>query len=134
LIQRLPATLALEGEKTMLTTILKKIMSPLLALTLAFGAVATSYEPAEAGHRGRNIGVGVAAGIIGLGILGAAANAGRHRSHHDHGQVDYDDEGPECYKGPKECGWTNRRCFENSWGETVCRGGRWTCWRDTICE
>ncbi len=115
----------------MYTAIFKKMLSPLLALTLAFGAVAASYEPAEAGRRGRNIGIGVAAGIIGLGILGAAANAGHHRSHRGH--VEYD-EGPECYKGPKECGWTNRRCFENSWGETVCRGGRWTCWRDTICE
>ncbi len=111
---------------------LKKIMAPVLATMMAFTAVAASYEPAEAGnrHRGRGVAVGVAAGIIGLGILGAAANAGRHRS-----DVEYDDyDDRECYRGPEQCGWTNRRCFENSWGERVCRGGRWTCWRDTVCE
>ncbi|MDX2306615.1 MAG: hypothetical protein NW216_00070 [Hyphomicrobium sp.] len=105
---------------------LKKLMAPLLVLTLAFGAVATSYQPAEAGRGGR-IAAGVAAGIIGLGILGAYAHA---RDRHDH----YREYEPACYKGPKECGWVGRRCFENSWGDTVCRGGRWTCWRDTICD
>ena len=32
------------------------------------------------------------------------------------------------------CGWVNRRCFENSWGDSVCRGGRYTCWRPTYCD
>lgn len=112
----------------MLKTLLKMIMSPLLVLTLALGSVATTYEPAEARRRG--LGVGIAAGIIGLGVLGAYAH-GRDR-HDNRYRSDYDDQ--ECYKGPEECGWVNRRCFENSWGERVCRGGRWTCWRDTICE
>jgi hypothetical protein len=105
---------------------LKKFISPLLALILAFGAVATASQDAEA--HGRNVGVGIAAGIIGLGVLGAYAHA-RDREY-------YSSYGParECYKGPEQCGWVNRRCFENSWGDTVCRGGRWTCWRDTICD
>lgn len=101
---------------------LKKIMSSLVAVMLAFGAVmAASSAPAEAG-RGSRVAVGVAAGIIGLGVLGAYARA---RDRH------YDE---VCYKGPRECGWVDRRCFHNRYGETVCRGGRWTCWRDTYCD
>jgi len=105
---------------------MKKLMASLLAVTLAFGAVMTaSTTSAEAGRGGR-VAAGIAAGIIGLGVLGAVANA-RERRHYR-----YDEE--VCYKGPRECGWTGRRCFENRYGEEVCRGGRWTCWRDTICE
>jgi hypothetical protein len=109
----------------MLTTMTRKIMYPLMALLLAFGTVtATTTHPAEAGRGGR-IAAGVAAGIIGLGILGAYAHA-RDRHYRGYDEV--------CYKGPKECGWVGRRCFENRWGEVVCRGGRWTCWRDTYCD
>ncbi len=70
---------------------------------------------------------GIAAGIIGLGVAGAIADDRHHRRHYyrSHGG---------CYPGPEQCGWTNRRCFENSWGDTVCRGGRYTCWRPTYCD
>ena len=68
----------------------------------------------------------IAAGIIGLGVLGAYANARDRRYYRDDDEV--------CYRGPRECGWVGRRCFENRWGETICRGGRWTCWRDTHCD
>ncbi len=108
---------------------LKKIMSPLLAVVLAFGAVtAATTQSAEAGRGGR-VAAGVAAGIIGLGVLGAYAHARDHRYHSRY--RDYDE---VCHKGPRECGWVGRKCFENRWGETVCRGGRWTCWRDTYCD
>ncbi len=110
----------------MFATTMKKIMYPMMAILLAFGTVAaTTAQPAEAGRGGR-VAAGIAAGIIGLGVLGAYAHA-RDR-HHYRG---YDE---VCYKGPKECGWVGRRCFENRWGETICRGGRWTCWRDTYCD
>lgn len=106
---------------------LKMIMTPMLALTLAFGTLATSYEPAEAGRRGARVAAGVAGAIIGLGVLGAYAHA-RDREYR------YRDYEPACYKGPRECGWVGRKCFENRYGEEVCRGGRWTCWRDTYCD
>ncbi len=87
---------------------LKKLMASLLAITLAFGAVmTTNTAPAEAGRGGR-VAAGIAAGIIGLGVLGAYAHA-RDR-HYDRGYRAYDE---VCYKGPKECGWVGRRCFEN---------------------
>lgn len=100
---------------------LKKIGSCLVALTLAVGVVASSIQPAEAGHRG-NFAAGVAAGVIGLGVLGAYAHA-REREYY-----------PRCHLGPEECGWRGRHCFENRYGEHVCRGGRYTCWRREYCD
>ena len=104
---------------------IKKFTHALMALTLLAGFTATSIQPAEAGRGGR-VAAGVAAGIIGLGLLGAYAHS-RERDYYyrSHG---------ECYPGPEECGWKNRRCFVNSWGDRVCRGGRWTCWRPTYCD
>ncbi len=103
---------------------MKKITNALMAACLVAGMTASSIQPAEAGRGGR-VAAGVAAGIIGLGLLGAYANA-RDRDYYRHAG--------ECYPGPEECGWRNRRCFTNSWGDTVCRGGRWTCWRPTYCD
>lgn len=109
-----------------MTSFLKKLVAPLMVLTMAFGAVATSYEPAEAGRRHRgNVAAGVAAGIIGLGILGAYANA---RSPRHYREVE------ACYEGPEHCGYTKDRCHYNRWGDYVCRRGEWRCWRETICE
>jgi hypothetical protein len=105
--------------------VLKKIMHSLMALTLIVGVTASSIEPAEAGRGGR-FAAGVAAGIIGLGLLGAYGHA-RDRDYYRAG-------GGDCYPGPEECGWVNRRCFENRYGDYVCRGGRWTCWRPTYCD
>ncbi len=99
----------------------KKITQSLLALTLALGVVVSSMQPAEAGRGGR-FAAGVAAGIIGLGLLGAYGHA-RDR-HYDR----------ECYPGPERCGWVRRRCFYNHYGDYVCRGGRYTCWRDEYCD
>jgi len=104
---------------------MKKMMSALMALMLVAGVTVSSIQPAEAGRGGR-VAAGVAAGIIGLGLLGAYA--------HSRDRDDYYSARERCYPGPEECGWRNRRCFENSWGDTVCRGGRWTCWRPTYCD
>jgi hypothetical protein len=105
---------------------IRKLATPVLALMLAFGAVTANTAPAEAGGRGGRVAAGIAAGILGLAVLGAYAHA-RDRA-------DFHDNAPECYPGPKECGFVDQRCFMNSWGEEVCRGGRWTCWRDTVCD
>lgn len=105
---------------------IKKVLHPLMALVLAAGLAGASVQEAQA-RRGAGVAAGIAAGIIGLGILGAAANA-RGRDYY------YDDEGPACYRGERRCGWENRRCFENRYGDTVCRGGDWVCRRPLICD
>ena len=74
---------------------IRKILHPLMALTLAAGLALASFNDAQAG-RGSGVAAGIAAGIIGLGILGAAASA------RDRGYYYYDD-GPECYRGPRRC-------------------------------
>jgi len=102
---------------------LKKLVHPLLALTLIGGAVAASAQPAEAGRRGARI----AAGIVG-GIVAGAIIAGASRRAHAY------DRGPVCYKGPKRCAWRGRSCYENRWGDVVCRGGVYRCWRPTYCD
>ena len=110
---------------------LKKLNHALLGLTLAVGTVAASVQPADAGHRyhhrhhhhhrgGGNFAAGVATGIIGLGVLGALASSSRASD--------------SCYEGPRRCEWRDRHCFENRWGDYVCRGGRYHCWRPTICD
>ncbi len=96
---------------------MKKMAQGLMALTLGVGMISASYQPAEAHGRG----VGIAAGIIGLGILGAAASA---RPYYREG----------CYRGPERCEWTDRHCFYNRYDEYVCRGGRYRCWRPTHCD
>jgi len=107
---------------------LNKIVAGLMAVLVAMTAVAANPEPAEAGHRGGRVAAGIAAGIIGLGILGAYANA---RDRHYYRSYEY---ARECYPGPERCGYTGRRCFYNDWGDYVCRRGQWRCWRETICD
>lgn len=103
---------------------IKKILNALMAVTLMTGVMASSIQPAEARGGGR-FAAGLAVGIIGLGILGAVGHA-RER--------DYYRSSGECYRGREECGWSGRRCFTNSWGDRVCRGGRWSCYRPTYCD
>jgi hypothetical protein len=106
---------------------MKKIMQMALAVALAFAAVAGAHQPAQAGrgyghghHHGHGGGfaAGVAAGVIGLGVLSAYSHA----------------RGPACYSGPERCGWSDRHCFHNRYGDWVCRGGRYHCWRPTYCD
>lgn len=99
----------------------KKIAMPLMAVLLAFGSFVALSEPAEA-RRGGRVAAGVAAGIIGLGILGAYAHS-RERSHVR-----------TCYEGPRECYWRDRHCFYNRYGDYVCRGGERVCSRRTVCD
>jgi hypothetical protein len=106
---------------------LRKILHPVLALTLAAGVGITTAEQAQAG-RGAGVAAGIAAGIIGLGIIGATA--GPRRGYY------YDAyDGPAgCYRGPRTCNWENRYCFENRYGDYVCRGGDYVCRRPLICD
>jgi hypothetical protein len=104
-----------------------KIMHLLLALVLGAGISVTSADKAQAEH-GAGIAAGVAAGIIGLGILGATAGARRDYYY------DAYDAPPACYHGPRTCTWEHRYCFENNYGDYVCRGGDYICRRPLICE
>ena len=103
----------------------KVITRTLLALTILFGLEAAASRPAEAG-RGGGVAVGVAAGtLLGLGIAGAYAGPRYY------GPAYY---GPGCYAGSRQCGWAGRNCWRNPYGETVCHGGEWRCWRPTVCN
>ena len=104
------------------------LLRPFAVLTVVFGLFAAMADPAEAGRRHRHLGVGIAAGIIGLGILGAIAESQRYR----HGPV-YRSYGG-CYKGPRRCRWVRGGCWINRWGERVCRRGVRRCWRPTYCD
>jgi hypothetical protein len=109
----------------------KKILAPVFAGLMALSIVASSIQPVEAGSRGRGIAIGAGLGLLGLGLLSAHSHAGpRYYSRHD----DYDDGGEECYRGEEQCRWYNRHCFENRYGEYVCRGGVYRCNRPLICE
>ena len=104
----------------------KTLTRVLLVSTLVLGLGAGLSHPAEAGRGGRGVAAGIAVGtLLGLGIAGAYAGPRAH------GPAYY---GPGCYPGPRQCGWAGRDCWRNRYGETVCRGGDWRCWRPTICD
>ena len=109
------------GEKSMI----KKFANALMALTMAAGMTFAAAPRAEA--RGGGVALGIAAGV-GLGVLGAAA------AHDYYGPRYYSRYDDGCFRGPRECHWSNRRCFENEYGDTVCRGGRYICDRPLICD
>jgi len=105
---------------------IKTFANALMALTVAAGMTFAAAPQVEARD---GFGVGVAAGV-GLGVLGAAVATRnyygpRYYSRYDDGR---------CYRGPRECHWSGRRCFENEFGDTVCRGGRYLCDRPLICD
>jgi hypothetical protein len=103
----------------------KAITRTLLALTIVLGLGTAVSQPAQAG-RGGGIAAGVAVGtLLGLGIAGVYAGPRYY------GPSYY---GPGCYPGPRHCGYAARSCWRNAYGETVCRGGDWRCWRPTICD
>lgn len=102
---------------------IKSILKSLMALSLLLGIGAASVEPAHAG-RGGGVAAGVAVGtLLGLGIAGAYA-----------GPRYYDDYGPRCYRGPRQCERVGRSCWTNRYGEQVCGGGELRCWRPRICD
>jgi hypothetical protein len=101
---------------------LKKLTHLLMALTVVVGiGAAASVQPAEAHRRGGGL---VAGAIIG-GVVAGALIAGASRRSYASGH---------CYAGPRRCEWSGRHCFYNRWGDYVCRGGDYRCWRPTICD
>jgi hypothetical protein len=101
----------------------RTIMRGAVALALVAGIFAATAHDAEA-RRGRNIGTGIFIGtLLGLGIAGAYG-APRY----------YDDDGPYCYRGPRQCDYVGRSCWYNRYGERVCREGKYRCWRPTVCD
>jgi hypothetical protein len=104
---------------------LKKLMQSAAALALTVGIVAASTQEADAHRRNRGLGAGIAIGtILGLGIAGAYAGP-RYHGYYD---------GPACYPGPRTCGHVGRSCWFNAYGERVCRGGEYRCWRAQVCD
>ena len=103
---------------------LKKISFASVALAALLSVAFASITPTPAEARGGRFAAGVALGIIGLGIIGALAEPPRHYYRSSGG----------CYRGPRECRWTARRCTENSWGDRTCTGGRRICRRPTYCD
>ena len=99
---------------------MKTMLKSLLALGLAAGLASAAPQEAQAHRRGYGVGAGVAAGIIGLGVLGAYSSRGYAYSR-------------ACYE-KETCGNVGRRCYENRYGETVCRGGEYRCWTKTYCN
>jgi hypothetical protein len=108
----------------------KKLMSLTAALLMLFSVFVVTSEQAEARRGGGGLAAGLAVGaLLGLGIAGAYAGPRYYG-----GPAYYGDVGPGCYRGPRQCGWAGRRCFVDRYGEQVCRGGEWRCWRPTICD
>ena len=105
---------------------LRKILHPVLALTLAAGMGITTAEQAQAG-RGAGVAAGIAAGIIGLGIIGATA--GPRRGYY------YDAyDGPSgCYRGPRTCNWETGTASRTATA-TTSAGGDYVCRRPLICD
>ncbi|MEZ5853446.1 MAG: hypothetical protein R3D67_01380 [Hyphomicrobiaceae bacterium] len=98
---------------------LKTITHAAIAATLLAASTFTVTTTAEA--RGGRTAAGVIAGtIIGLGVLGAYANA-----------RDYDR--GRCYEGRRVCRVVGERCFYNRYGEQVCRD-KVRCHRPTYCD
>ncbi len=103
---------------------MNKLMTLGLVLALAAGTFMAHSQPAEA-RRGAAIAAGIAAGIITLGVLGAASHARRGRYY-------YRDGG--CYRGPRRCYRVGRRCWYNRFGDRICGRPRYRCRRPLICQ
>ena len=105
---------------------IRKILHPVLALALAAGLATTSVEQAAGRprrrHRRRRRCRHHRSRILGCQLAHAA-----------YAYDDYDDRGG-CYRGPRRCHWEDRRCFENRYGDTVCRGGDHVCRRPLVCD
>jgi len=103
---------------------MKKLASLAMALTLALGIGAASIQPAEASHHGGRVAAGVAAGIIGLGVLGAYAHA-RDRTYYS----------GSCYRVGGGCYWKEGHCWLDRYGYEVCRRGYRVCEPSrTVCD
>jgi hypothetical protein len=107
----------------------KSLLSMALAVLVGASALTTAPKPAEAGR-----GVGLGLGIAGAIIAGAAISsyAYGYPRHYRYSRYYVSDNG--CYLGPRQCRRTGADCFENRFGDTVCRGGTVRCYRPTICD
>jgi len=100
---------------------MKKFLRALTTSILILGFTLSTYQPADAGRRGRVV-AGVVLGAVALGLL---ANSHRHGRYYDRYES-------VCYCGPVRCVrkwrcWVNRRGYERC-------GTRRSCWRPTICD
>jgi hypothetical protein len=99
----------------------KKTLPVFSAIALAAVAMAATVQPAAADRRGRNIGLGIAGAVIGLGVLGAYANARPYNS--------------SCYRVGGGCSYREGKCYINRYGDEVCRKGYKVCEPSrTVCD
>jgi len=104
-----------------------KLIQSLIALTVLAGIGTAGCAPANAGDGGRTA-AGVAIGtLLGLGIAGAYDRP-RYYAADPYGY------GPSCYVGPRHCDWVGRSCWYNRFGEYICSGGEYRCWRRRVCD
>jgi hypothetical protein len=108
---------------------IRKLLLSVMALALVAGSALVSAQPADA--RGGRFAAGVAAGLIGLGVLGAYAHA-RDRDYYPYRPRRVYGDG--CYRGPERCYRAAERCFYNRYGDYVCRGGGLRCHRPLYCD
>ena len=92
------------------------------ALTLVAGLSSVVTTSASAEYRGRRTAGIVAGTIIGLGVLGAYANAREPRGY-----------SRSCYEGRRQCQVVGQRCWTSRYGEHVCKDDV-RCYRPTICD
>ncbi len=99
-------------------------MKPVLALAMAAGLLTAHAGPASADHwdHGPGFGAGLAAGIIGLGIL--SAEAARDHAYY----------GAYCHPGPVVCRMFEAPCFHNDYGDYVCPPPERRCFRRQFCD
>ena len=110
----------------------KKLMRCLLSLTIIGGTGIAAVAPAQAHDRG-GVAAGVAVGtLLGLGIAGAYDRP-RYYAPRYYAAEPYA-YGPGCYVGPRHCDWVGRSCWYNRFGERICGGGEYRCWRRRICD
>jgi hypothetical protein len=98
--------------------------SAVLAVTAVF--ISAGVAPASAHDNGAAFGAGVAAGILGLGVLGAM-EADRERDY-------YSNYGPSCRPGPLECRTYGAPCFHDEYGAYICPPPERHCFRRPICD
>ena len=103
---------------------MRSLIKPVFALAVATGLMAANAAPASADYWGHGPGfaAGVAAGIIGLGIIGA--EAARDRPYY----------GAACYPGPLECHMVEPPCFHNENGDYVCPRPERRCFHRQYCD
>ena len=109
---------------------LRKCLLTLMALGLVLGATLSTATPADA--RGGRVAAGVAAGILGLGLLGAYAHARDRDYYRPYRRYRHYSGG--CYRGPERCWRAPSRCHYDRYGDYVCRGGRLRCERPLYCD